>query len=360
MSKKFFSIRVIILLMILALMIIAINPNPFAEALVVSSVSGDAALNGLRVGDTVESINGKPITSVNELNSALEDSFSENATYVIRTDSGEIAFISSEKLAIELKEAEKSNIKLGLDLSGGTRVLLRPDTEKSVNSQQITDIIQILENRLNTYGLGDLLIRQATDSQGENLILIEIAGASRSEVESLVEQQGVFEAKIGEEVVFSGSEKDITFVCRNDGTCSGIRQCQQADQQSYFCNFEFQISLSREAAKRHADITRDIPVNASISGRGGYLAKPLDLYLDGQLFDSLQISEGLRGVETTSILISGSGSGVTEDEAFENAVGEMNRLQTVLITGSLPFKLKIEKLDSISPILGQDFIKNTF
>jgi preprotein translocase subunit SecD len=36
----------------------------------------------------------------------------------------------------------------------------------------------------------------------------------------------------------------------------------------------------------------------------------------------------------------------------------MKRLQTILITGSLPVKLNIEKTDQISPVLGQEFLKN--
>jgi len=35
----------------------------------------------------------------------------------------------------------------------------------------------------------------------------------------------------------------------------------------------------------------------------------------------------------------------------------MHKLQTILITGSLPYKLKIVKLDTISPALGQEFIQ---
>ena len=38
----------------------------------------------------------------------------------------------------------------------------------------------------------------------------------------------------------------------------------------------------------------------------------------------------------------------------------MAKLQTVLITGSLPFDLEIVKLDTISPVLGQNFTKNSF
>ena len=36
----------------------------------------------------------------------------------------------------------------------------------------------------------------------------------------------------------------------------------------------------------------------------------------------------------------------------------MHKLQTILITGSLPYKLEIVKLDSISPVLGKEFTKN--
>tara|TARA_B100000315_G_C14550713_1_gene575629 strand:- start:1371 stop:1940 length:570 start_codon:yes stop_codon:yes gene_type:complete len=36
----------------------------------------------------------------------------------------------------------------------------------------------------------------------------------------------------------------------------------------------------------------------------------------------------------------------------------MKKLQTILITGSLPVKLNIVKTDNVSPILGEEFVKN--
>jgi len=38
----------------------------------------------------------------------------------------------------------------------------------------------------------------------------------------------------------------------------------------------------------------------------------------------------------------------------------MNKLQTILLTGSLPYKLEIVKLDTISPTLGKEFISTIF
>ena len=70
----------------------------------------------------------------------------------------------------------------------------------------------------------------------------------------------------------------------------------------------------------------------------------------------MRISSGLKGRETTQISIQGSGTGATQEDAFLDAQLSMNHLQTVLITGSLPFKLEIVKLDTISPILGNQFV----
>ncbi len=60
----------------------------------------------------------------------------------------------------------------------------------------------------------------------------------------------------------------------------------------------------------------------------------------------------------TEIQISGSGTGVSHQEATQNTLDSMKRLQTIMITGSLPVKLNIVKMDSISPVLGDEFLKN--
>ncbi|GIU70218.1 MAG: hypothetical protein KatS3mg002_1454 [Candidatus Woesearchaeota archaeon] len=90
-----------------------------------------------------------------------------------------------------------------------------------------------------------------------------------------------------------------------------------------------------------------------------YLTQNIDLYLDDTLFDSLRIGESLKGRATTEISISGSGVGTTQQEALFDAQKNMKRLQTVLVTGSLPVKLEIVKTDNISPTLGNEFIRNT-
>ena len=269
----------------------------------------------------------------------------------------EYAFLVSGRPNIEVSDIPSNNIKKGLDLEGGTRVLIKPITNKEVSNKEISDLIKILENRLNVFGLSDIRIRSASDLSGDKFVLIEIAGVTREEVRSLIEKQGKFEAKIGDEVVFTGGKEDIPFVCRDDGTCAGVTGC--FDQGGVFsCRFEFSIRLSQESAKRHSEVTAPLEVN--ISGDGSeILSKNIDFYLDDKLVDSLSIATSLKGQEATSISISGPGSGSTQQAAYDDALNRMDELQTVLISGSLPFDIEIIKLDFISPVLGENFIKNS-
>jgi len=61
----------------------------------------------------------------------------------------------------------------------------------------------------------------------------------------------------------------------------------------------------------------------------------------------------------TDISISGSGAGKTQSDAMGNALENMRRLQTILITGSLPVKLNIVQTSNISPQVGDTFLKNS-
>ena len=128
-------------------------------------------------------------------------------------------------------------------------------------------------------------------------------------------------------------------------------------QDGYYCRFEFEISLSAVAAERHAEITKNLGINVSSSG-SRILSANLDFYLDDIQVDSLQVDASLKGQKATRVTISGPGTGKTVKEAQQNAIANRNKLQTVLLTGSLPTQLEIVKLDTISPSLGQAFINN--
>jgi preprotein translocase subunit SecD len=90
-----------------------------------------------------------------------------------------------------------------------------------------------------------------------------------------------------------------------------------------------------------------------------YLNETLDLFLDDQHVDTLNIGSDLRGRDVSDIAISGWGSGTVQQDALFNALENMKRLQTILITGSLPVKLEMVKVDTISPFLGEEFLTNS-
>jgi preprotein translocase subunit SecD len=353
-TKMKIGIRIWILLISIALALLLIKPS-FDTGAEITFLPQDSIYyeEGLRVGDIIKSIDGHKVTSFADYGNIIGSKFptEEKIKITINTESSELIFFTNQTPEIVANDLPKSNIQTGLDLRGGARALIKP--EKNLNSNELNDLISITRNRLNVYGLTDLTVRPVSDLAGNSFILVEIAGSSPKELEDLISKQGKFEAKIGNETVFVGGNKDITYVART-GEQTGIGSCDGHPDAGYLCSFQFAITLSESAAKNHADITDRLEINSS---NPQYLDKPLDLYLDDVLVDSLQISKGLKGRINTQISIQGSGTGSTNDEAVEDAETNMKQLQTVLITGSLPFKLEIVKLDTISPLLGEKFIK---
>lgn len=348
------GIRIWILIVVLFFAVIAISPS-LDEGVVISSVNQNSTAfsEGLRQGMVIANVNGNPINKISDYSSAIGSIFGENnATKKVTfsTDQGEYIMFTDKVPEISVGILPKTNIKTGLDLSGGARALLQP-VNVTLNSDQTDDLISVMEERLNVYGIKDVNIRQVKDLEGKSFVKVEIAGATPEDIDSLLAKQGKFTALIGGETVFEGGDKDVSDVCRNDATCAGVTSCTPGQLGGSSCNFQFTIYLTEKAAQRHADITEKLALDET----GQYLNESLSLNIDGTEVDSLLISSGLRGQFTTQISIQGSGVGNTQDEAYDDATASMNQLQTVLITGSLPYKLEIVKLDTVSPLLGQEF-----
>jgi preprotein translocase subunit SecD len=414
-KRIFTNFRVIILIVCLLLGLFAINPRPWNDGVSINAVARNssaelAGISNPKVNlapmghERILAVNNKPVPDlaayyeftsklqpnqtisikttkssyslvtkpayrvielnetetvlVNETVSEEINGTSVNKTVLREVDQPKVLreVIGIEPLGLSVSPAPKSNLRLGLDLEGGTRVLLKPAEE--VPRETIGLMIDSLKERLNVYGLGDIVVTEVSDSPdllggGQRFILVEIAGASEEEVRDLLGKQGKFEAKIGADTVFKGGE-DITYVCRT-AQCSGIdpnRGCGKSAD-GWGCSFMFSITLSPGAAQRQADLTSGLTVVS------GSLSEQLALYLDDQEVDRLSIAADLRGRAVTDIAISGGGQGATEQLAMEDALKNMKRLQTILITGSLPVKLDIVRIDTISPTLGEAFLKNS-
>jgi preprotein translocase subunit SecD len=422
-KKIFTNWKVLLMLLFLIFAIVSIRPEPFNDGAIIKSVekNSSAAIAGIEnpkpgllplSKEKILSINNKPVDTIQDYydyttglkpdvslaietnkntyklkTKALTETITLNETELktieetiqvnetidgktetvnktinktIRAPKTITNIIGTEDIGLRIGDAPLTNLRKGLDLQGGTRVLLQP--AEKISDETFSTLIDNLKERLNVYGLSDILVTEVRDKpkllgEGNKYILVEIAGATEEEVQDLLSKQGKFEAKVGTASVFKGGQ-DITYVCRT-AECSGIdpnRGCGKLGDGGWACGFMFSISLSPEAAQRQADATQ--PLQVITKDQGKYLSEELILYLDDQEVDRLNIAADLKGRATTEIAISGSGSGATNQDALNNALKDMKRLQTILITGSLPVKLNIVKIDNISPALGIKFLEN--
>lgn len=411
-KKIFTNVRVIIMLVAIVLAIILINPQFGEQGIAIRSVALNSAASqagmespGADVAPTslerIVSINNQPIRSVDEYYMIVE-SFDINTTFIINTNRGDYlitveplvnvtqlnetrqvireqnvtqvidgvnttvlqnvtveepivleTIIGPADIGLQVIDAPGTNIRKGLDLQGGARVLLVP--EDPLTEEEFQSLQGILEQRLNVFGLSDIRVQvvynvpRALGGQPE-FIMVEVAGANIDQITQLLARQGKFEAKIANQVVFIGGQRDIVYIQKGPGA-SGIQNCGRVTE-GVSCQFFFGITLSSDAARRFADATRDLGID------GQHLTEDIELYLDDVLVDSLRIAADLRGRQVTQVQITGSGVGSTEREAREDAMRGLRELQSVLETGSLPVRLEIVKADGVSPILGEAFTRN--
>ncbi|RLE38280.1 hypothetical protein DRJ17_04410 [Candidatus Woesearchaeota archaeon] len=278
----------------------------------------------------------------------------ENITEEVREAETIKTVLGIQNLGIRVVKAPGSNLRKGIDLAGGVRVLLQPEVE--LDDKNMSLIIKIMENRLNHLGLANINIRKVTNIKGDQFISVEVTGFNEKQVVNLLSQQGKFEAKIANQTVFVGG-KDIKNVCTSS-QCSRIESCSRSGNQ-IFCNYFFQVTISPESAQRFAEITEKLEVIPSEDPTNPVLSEKIDFFLDDQYEQSLSISADLKGKPETTVRITGSAIGKDEDEARINSRDEIQNLQAILLTGSIPVKMNIVQSDAFSPILGKEALNNT-
>ena len=250
-KKIFTNLRVIILLAFLTFAVFSISPRPGAEGVAIRNIITDSAAAEAGIPqpsptssqvsrERILNINNRPINNVEdyydyvntlkvnqsvqiktskglyrlrtkedieiiELNETVTKIIKETVTVnetvdgvlveknktiskTIQVPKTKEISKGTEDIGLRVFDAPKTNIRKGLDLQGGTRVLLQPETQLAV--QDIGSLIDTMEERLNVYGLSDLVIRDATDLTGNQYILVEIAGANEEEIRELLAKIG--------------------------------------------------------------------------------------------------------------------------------------------------------------------------
>ncbi len=389
MLKLIKNAKFLVWVFFIAVSLILIAPNPFSSGFVVTHIEKNSPVS-LSYGDVIYKVGGEKATT--EL---LEKEYYDIVS--LETNKGTKLYRANGTLGISVEEAQFSNLKFGLDIRGGIRALIAPNT---TDNATIDQTLSTLQTRINLYGLRESTFRPIY-YENKGFIEISIAGGNEAELKDLLERQGVFEARIPFLLPIKNNsvsiqlDKKYEFIVNNDSlvvsgqnvpngrkfTAVGIEfiangivdgklnltsivykgadvrtvyfdpQRSRIERLSDGYRWSFSIQLSNDGAQKFAWVTQNIPRSKEMASIE-YLESKIYLYLDGNLIDALNIAYSLKGKTETEILITGSAS------TLDSASKERARLQSILRSGSLPTSIEVVQLESISPNLGSDFLKN--
>lgn len=292
-----------------------------------------------------------------------------------------------------------TGINRGLELSGGTRILLDVNGT-NVSEENITTIKNILATRVSAFGLTQTDIRTVRLGD-ERKIQIEVANTNQSRLTKLLSQKGSFQARlqldVSEERQFSLENSytlektsdgvrvngtkympgdrfkldQVEFVYLNDSedaanmevvmyTGEDVKSVQESEGGvTQGTTRRFPIIISNEAANRITEITQNYDTRRSSNGQS-YLALQeggfamLRLYVDDNREAGLRVSSSFQsGAGTTQSIQVG---GETPDEAREEA----ERIASILQSGALPYPVQIESISTITSSLGSEFMTAAF
>ena len=261
----------------------------------------------------------------------------------------------------------KRILNLGLDLRGGSSLLLELDVSKLTGNESLNEsmqrAIEIVRNRIDQYGVGEIPITR----QGEKWISVQLPGiANPEQAEALIGKTAMLEFRIvktdneAQETINKLMELDNPF--NPDGTLTeqaaalvpaGLTVMK--DKQG------FMVPLTDTAAVTGADL-EDARVS---TGEYGYPAVSFQLNGDGaKKFGNLTsanlkkdlaiiLDNTVQSHPTIQARISNSGQ-ITGRFTMEEA----RQLAIVLRAGALPAPVNIIEKRTIGPGLGEDSIKS--
>lgn len=389
--------RVLLLIVFVLGSILAIGLKQHKYGIEIVYIMPDSpAKEVLGQGMVISQLNGIKINSVEDWNR-----YSKKGSLSIVADGKEYKFWVNDSLGIEVMDIESTNLNFGLDLRGGTRILLKPTQNATYNT--IEQIIATLQTRANIYGLAEIKFYPIQAADGW-YVQVEASGVSSGVVNDLLASKGSFEAKVSKPVEIKNNKgifqlgtnkydvrvenetikinnsiievnqtfelEGIEFQLANKTTRELIflasvfkgndieliysdPQHSGVFPQGNVYRFYFVILVSQESANRFAKVTTAIPYYMDPFS-GEYYLKNSDiyLYLDNKLESSLRIASDLGGKAYTTPQIEGS------RESREEAVKEKLKLQTILRSGALPVSLETAGISIISPTLGLGFLQS--
>lgn len=392
--------RIWLLLVVVLGSVFAIGFTDKRHGVEVLYVTRDSpAFGTLEQGMVISQVNGVNVKTMDDWEREITD---VKGTVKIVADNSEYDFFVNQSLGIEVQPVERLNLDFGLDLRGGTRIILKPTV--NATKQMIEQVIGTLQTRINIYGLKEIKFFPVEAPDGW-YVQIEATGLSSDVVNELLTSKGSFEAKISkpveiiggkgtiqlgsskydieilnETVIVDGTEvpENGSFVLEDIGFELGNRTSNQiilmgsvyksidieliyTDPQhsglvptGNFYRFYFTVLVSIDGAERFAKVTSGIPSQLDLDSGDYYLKDcKIFLYLDNDIQSSLRIASSLGGKAYSTPQIEGG------RDNREDALEEKLRLQTILRSGSLPVSMETSSISIISPTLGSNFIGST-
>jgi len=203
------------------------------------------------------------------------------------------------------------SIKQGLDLQGGTHVVLEAvDTpDAKVDEDAVQRVVKIIERRVNELGLTEPIIQR----QGERRIIVELPGVK--DPEKAIEM-------IGKTALLEFQDESGNTVLTGKDLKDAKAQIDQSNRN--LVSLEF----SQEGAEKFADLTRK------------NVGKHIAILLDKQMLTNPVVEEPISGGKAV----------ITGNRSIEEA----QRIAILLRSGSLPVKMEILETRTVGPTLGQD------
>ncbi len=374
-----------------------LSPSLFGKpGVVVNQIGSDARCANVGINSVITQVDLYAIKSIEDYNLATSAVTGGQYVQLIADNRpADCIAVSNGELGISVDTLKKENLVFGIDIQGGSRVLLKP--KESISKQILTDTIDTLNTRINLYGLRDVRISPL----GEDVIQIEMGGATTAEVTGFVSKQGKFEGKLEEVIKLTGGKGSFPFNDRNietefingtlriDGRLLKVNESFPIDDirfeirnvtdgsvvvwatvftgsdiiavftdaENSFINrlgdvyeFAFSVQISSTGAEKFARLTKNQPVR--LLGSSRYLEPELLLFLDNEPITRLNIAASLAGETLTRPQIQGV------SETKEEALKERLKLQSVLRSGSLPVELEIIKADVVTQTAGKAFLNS--
>lgn len=230
---------------------------------------------------------------------------------------------------------KKFDLVLGLDLSGGSRLVFEADTSKLEDANKekaISSLKDVIEKRVNFFGVTESNV-QTSKFEGKDRILVELPGVNDpKEAVNLIGQtaQLVFAEVI--KIPIEGSATPSAALSPTDLTGADLKSANVVFDQNTG-KPAVSIEFNEEGAKKFETLTEK------------NINKPLAITLDNNLVSAPVVQEKISGGQAQ---ISGQFS-----------LDEAKQLEIQLNAGALPVPVKLVEEKTIGATLGADSIQKS-